>query len=69
MTINGRSEPASTPPIASIARLSISQILLELRKVVDKRGVNHRIRRGGSAAQAFQIFEITPMHLGAGSGQ
>jgi hypothetical protein len=30
--------------------------------------VDHAIRNGGSTAQAFQILEITSMHLGAGGG-
>ena len=44
-------------------------VLLEFREVVDEGGVNYGIRAGCSAAQAFQIFEITSMHLGAGGGQ
>jgi len=36
----------------------------ELREVVDEGGVDHAIRQGGAAAQAFQVFEIASMHLG-----
>jgi hypothetical protein len=36
---------------------------------VDKGGVNHAIRHGCSSAQAFQIFKITPMRLGASGGK
>jgi hypothetical protein len=37
----------------------------ELRKVVDESGVNHAIRHSCSTAQAFQVFQIPWMHLGA----
>jgi hypothetical protein len=36
---------------------------LELREVVDEGHVNHAIRFGGSAAQAFQVFKIASMYL------
>jgi hypothetical protein len=36
---------------------------------VDKGGVNHAIRQGCSTAQAFQIFQIASMNLGAAGGQ
>ncbi len=42
---------------------------LEFREVVDETGVNHAIRHGCSAAQAFQVFKITSMHLGASGGK
>src|ERR1700751_560919 len=42
---------------------------LEVRKVVDKRGVNHAIRGGCSTAQAFQVFKIPSLHLRAGGGK
>jgi hypothetical protein len=32
-------------------------------------GVNHAIRHGCAGAQAFNIFEVTSMHLRAGSSQ
>jgi hypothetical protein len=34
---------------------------------VDEGGENYAIRRGCSTAQAFQVFEITSMHMGASS--
>jgi hypothetical protein len=58
VTINGWLDPLSTPPIASIALVDFADFL-KSRKIVDKHGVNHRIRCRRSAAQAFQIFEIT----------
>lgn len=36
---------------------------------MDKGGVDHGVRRRGSAAQPFQVLEITPMDLGAGSAK
>jgi hypothetical protein len=36
---------------------------------VDKGGVNDGLRSGRSAAEAFQIFEITPTYLGASPDQ
>ena len=36
---------------------------------MDKGGVNHRVRRRRAAAQAFQIIEISPKRLRAGSSQ
>ena len=33
---------------------------------MDEGGVDHAVRGGGSAAQAFQVFEIAAMHLGTG---
>jgi hypothetical protein len=33
---------------------------------MDEGGVNYAIRHGCSTAQAFQVFKIPSMHLGAG---
>ena len=44
-------------------------ILLEFREVVDEGGVDHAVRLGRSAAQAFQVFKIAAMHLGAGGDE
>jgi len=41
-------------------------VRLDFREVVDKGGVNHGVRQGCSAAQAFQVFQIAPVHLGSG---
>ena len=38
-------------------------VLFEFRKVVDKGGVNHAVRQGRSAAQAFEVFQMAAMHL------
>jgi hypothetical protein len=38
----------------------------ELREVVVKGGVNHTIRHRRTNSQAFQVFEITSLRLGAG---
>src|SRR5277367_4423395 len=38
--------------------------LFEFRKVVNKGGVNYCIRIGSSAAQAFQVLNISPVRLG-----
>ncbi len=38
----------------------------ELREVVVEGAVNHAVRHGCSAAQAFQVFEITSVHLRSG---
>ena len=40
-------------------------IRLKLREVVIKGTVNHAIRFGCAAAQSFEVFEISPMNLGA----
>jgi len=32
-------------------------------------GVNHPIRHGCSTTQAFQVFKVTSMHLGASGDQ
>jgi hypothetical protein len=46
---------------------SLLTIRDELRKVVIKGGVDDAIRHGRrSAAQTFQVFKITSMHLGSG---
>jgi hypothetical protein len=37
--------------------------------VVPEGGVNDGVSRSGSAAQAFQVFQIAAMHLSPGSGQ
>ena len=42
---------------------------LESRPVVDEAGVNHAIRHGRSAAQAFKVLEIASMRLGAGGDE
>jgi len=34
-----------------------------------KGGVNHSIRFGSSAAQAFEVIEIAAVHLSAGASQ
>ena len=44
-------------------------VLLELREVVDEGGVDHAIRHGRAAAQAFQVFEVASMHLGTGGDE
>ena len=36
---------------------------------MDETGVNHAIRRGGAAAQALQVFQITSMDRGACRGE
>ncbi|HWK06597.1 MAG TPA: hypothetical protein VNS58_23340 [Puia sp.] len=36
---------------------------------MDKSRVDHGISPGCSIAQAFQIFQISSMHLGAGGSQ
>src|SRR5271154_5893211 len=40
----------------------------ESGEVVNEPAVDHAIRLGCSAAEAFQILQITPMHFGAGGG-
>ena len=44
-------------------------VLLEFREVVDEGGINHAIRHGRSAAQAFQVLKIAPMDLDAGGDE
>jgi hypothetical protein len=50
VTINGWLDPLSTPPIASIALVDFADFL-KSRKIVDKHGVNHRIRCRRSAGK------------------
>ena len=69
VTIKGRSEPASSAPRASIARLSISQFSLNFEKSWMKAVWITPSRHGRSLAQAFQVFEIASMHLGASGDQ
>ena len=52
-----------------MARLSISQFASNFEKSWMKARVDHAIRAGCSAAQAFQVFEIASMHLGAGGDE
>jgi hypothetical protein len=44
-------------------------VLLKFREVVVKGQVNHTIRPGRAAFQAFQVFEGTSMHFGADRGK
>jgi len=34
---------------------------------MNEAGMNHGVRLGCSTAQALQVFQIAPMHLGTGS--
>jgi hypothetical protein len=63
VTIKGRSEPTSSAPRASIARLSISQFCWN--EVMDEGGVNYSVRHCCPLPQALEVFDITPMDLGA----
>ena len=49
-----------------MARRSISQFSSNFEKSWMKAEVNHAIRLRRAAAQAFQVFQIASMHLGAG---
>jgi hypothetical protein len=50
----GRSEPARTSPIASIARWSNARVVLEFGEVVDVGEVDDPLRRLGARAQAVE---------------
>jgi hypothetical protein len=63
------SYPASTEPIASAARLSISQFFFDLREIVDRRQVNYAVTCRIATLQTFQFFRIAAMHLRTGRGQ
>jgi hypothetical protein len=67
--MNGRLEPWSTAPMASMARLSSSHLSANLDQSCRKAGMDDGIRRGSAAAQAFQIFKVPSMHLGSGGDQ
>ena len=67
--MNGRLEPWSTAPIASMARLSSSQLSANFVQSMPKRDVKDGIGRSGAAAEAFQVFQIAAMDISAGCGQ
>jgi hypothetical protein len=64
--MNGRLEPWSTAPMASMAALVQLTALREAGPFVPEGGVDDGIRRGCSAAEAFQVLQIASMRLCAG---
>ena len=65
VTSNGRAEPERGAESLDGAPVELA-VFCEFREVVDKSGVNHAIRHGCPAAQAFEVFQITAMNLSAG---
>jgi pimeloyl-ACP methyl ester carboxylesterase len=67
--------PAGVPERSSehsggaMARLVDLAVFCELREVVDETRMNHAIGHRCSAAQAFEVFKIAPVHLGASCGK
>src|SRR5271170_7632540 len=42
---------------------------LESQEIMDEAGMDHGVRLSRSTAQAFQVLQIAPMHLGTSSGE
>ena len=61
---NGRSEPASTAPKASIAPVYLANFA-EPREIVNEGRVDHAVRQLRALAQAFEVVNIAAMHLGS----
>ena len=64
--MNGRLEPLEHGADGLDGALVQLAALREAGPVVPEGGVDHGIRRGCSAAQAFHVFQIASMRLSAG---
>jgi hypothetical protein len=44
-------------------------VFLKFREIVDEGSVDDSVSRGGSAAEAFEIFKMAAVDFGAGGGE